>query len=369
MGRDLKYLHTFNSIPGVGQATLLRLKTHFRTLEEAWRAGEQSLKDAGILEPAIQAILWKRSSLNPDKEMEKLIRSRIWILTPEDPLYPPLLKEIPFYPLLIYGKGDATSLSTEALGVVGTRRPTAYGLEVTEQIVFGLAQSHLTIVSGLATGIDTRAHEAAIEGGTKTVAVLGSGIDQGSVFPPENRGLTRRIDEGGGAVISEYAPGILATKAHFPQRNRIISGLSRGVLVVEAREKSGALITARLALEQNRDVFAAPGSIFSPTSRGPHMLIQEGAKLITSSIDVLNELGIEYTQERSRETAEGSLDENEKLILRLLEEPLSLDFVREKTGIQTSVIVSTLALLELKGMVKNLGGDRYQKTMISIKAR
>ena len=250
------------------------------------------------------------------------------------------------------GEKDAFSLA-----IVGTRRPTSYGMEVAEKLSRELVEAGATIVSGLAMGIDGRAHEAAVDAKGTTIAVLGSGLDDMSLFPPEHRGLARRIVESGNALVSEYAPGTPAVKEHFPARNRIISGLSRGVIVVEARERSGALITARFALEQNRDVFAVPGSMFSPTSAGPHALIREGAKIVRTAQDILEEFGIEYTN-----SAQGGapIEEKEKLLLELLEEPLSVDLIKEKTGMETAAIVATLSLLELKGHIRNFG-DRYQK--------
>lgn len=359
--QDLKFFNAFNSIPGVGLATLRALKMHFGTFEVAWRADEELLQSGGVTYQPLQAILWKRSSVSPDREMEKLIREGVWLMDENDPCYPAVLKEIPQPPLALYGRGKTECLTNIAVGLVGTRRPTAYGLEVTEKIAHDLAIAGITVVSGLALGVDGRAHEATIEARGTTIAVLGSGVDQYSIFPPEHRGLARRITESMGTVISEYAPGTPATKDHFPQRNRLISGLSRGVVVVEAREKSGALITARLALEQNREVFAIPGSIFTATAQGPHRLIQEGAKLVTSAEDVLKEIGVEYTGEREQKVLDGFLGEYEQALLELLQEPLTVDVIREKTKIKTAAIVATLSMLELKGAVKNLGGDTYQK--------
>ncbi len=359
MSTDLKFLNAFNSIPGVGPATLRTLKNHFVTFEAAWCAGEHELTQAGVTAKALQTILWKRPSLHPDRELQKLAKENIWILTEDDEHYPSYIKEIANPPVILYGKG-AMLEDRISIGVVGTRRPTAYGVEATETIVRELAEAGLIIVSGLASGIDARAHETTLETQGKTIAVLGSGLDHYSIFPPENRGLARRIAEGGGTIISEYAPGTPAVKEHFPARNRIISGLSRGVLVIEAREKSGALITARFALEQNREVFAMPGSIFSPTSRGPNKLIQEGAKLITSAQDILEELGIEYNKEQERKLDE-LLGERERILLEFLEEPLGVDVIKEKTGFDTPAIVASLSMLELRGRVRNLGGDTYQK--------
>ncbi|OGZ98444.1 MAG: DNA protecting protein DprA [Candidatus Sungbacteria bacterium RIFCSPHIGHO2_02_FULL_47_11] len=398
MTNDIKFLNAFNAIPGVGPATLRILKERFTTYEDAWRASDSALSAINLQQQAYLSITWKRPSINPDKEMGRLVKENIWMITEEDPSYPLLLKEIPNPPVTLYGKGNplltplemrngavqvsnkevAEHLSpaisvlhksltgltkTESksiLAVVGTRRPTSYGLEATEMLVQEIASLGLTIVSGLATGIDARAHAATLDAGGHTIAVLGSGVDQNSIFPSENRGLARRIEESGGAVISEYAPGTPAIKEHFPQRNRIISGLAQGTLVIEARERSGALITARFALEQNRDVFALPGSIFSPHAAGTHKLIQEGAKLITSVADILEGLGIDYTKKKEH-IARESLTTNEQTILNLLEEPIGVDFLKEKTELATPTIIASLSMLELKGLIKNMEGDTYQK--------
>lgn len=357
--QDLKFLHAFNSIPGVGPATLRALKNHFGSYDAAWCANESALAQSSVTPQALQAILWKRPSLNPDKELGNLIREGVWTLHEEDPNYPLMLKEIPSPPAILYGKGDVSLLNTKSIAVVGTRKPTHYGLDATEKIVQKLSE-FLTIISGLATGIDGRAHETTLDAEGHTVAVLGSGIDQNSIFPPQHRGLARRIVENRGAVISEYPPGTPALKEHFPQRNRIVSGLAQGVFVVEAPERSGALITARLALEQNRDVFALPGSIFSLYSRGPLTLIKEGAKCVSSAEDILEELGIEYNKMKAEKfTAE--LEEKEKQIFEMLAEPMGVDAIKVGTNLETPTIIATLSMLELKGLIKNIGGDIYQR--------
>lgn len=379
---ELKFLNAFNSIHGVGPATLRLLKTRFESYEHAWHTDEGALRQAGLEAHTAQLIGAKRPSLNPNKELEKLVREGIWLITDEDARYPALLKEIPHAPVALYGKGNIpvgehaptapggrashapggqlAGESSLSIGVVGTRRPTRYGLEVAEAIVRELAEQKVTIASGLAIGIDTKAHTAALQEQGRTIAVLGSGLDESSLFPQENRGLARRIIESGGAVISEYPPGMPAFKEHFPQRNRIISGLAHGVLVVEARERSGALITARFALEQNREVFAIPGSLFSPTAHGPHRLIQEGAKLATSAKDILEEFGIEYNK-GGQTSSRGELEEKEKILLALLDEPLTVDAIKMETKMETSAIIASLSMLELKGYVKNLAADTYQR--------
>ena len=358
MSRDLKFLNAWNSIPNIGPVTIRELREHFGSLEEAWKAGETDLVSGGLGPQKIQSVNWKRPSIHPDREMEKLLRENIWIITDDDPHFPPDLKEISYPPFFLYGRGNPQRLvSSPKLGVVGTRRPTPYGIEATEIIVRELAEAGVTIVSGLAWGIDAKAHETTLEAKGITLAILGSGLNQESIFPPENRGLAKRIAESG-LLLSEYAPWTPAMKGHFPARNRIISGLSKGVLVIEARERSGTQITTRLALEHNREVFALPGSIFSPTSRGPNHLIQQGAKLVQSAKDILEELGIEYNE---KEQKSFSMGEREKAIYQLLEEPTSVDAIKEKTNLETSFIIATISFLELKNLVKNLGQDTYQR--------
>ncbi|MBI4137792.1 MAG: DNA-protecting protein DprA [Candidatus Sungbacteria bacterium] len=365
MHTDLKFLHALNSIPGVGSATLRLLREHFGSYEQAWAAAESALRQLALPPGACDAIVQKRSAINPNRAMDALIRSGIWIVTENDSEYPALLRQITQPPVILYGRGNAKSLtradqSPGAFAVVGTRRPTQQGLEAVDVVVRPLVEAGFTIVSGLAVGIDARSHRAALDTKGITVAIVGSGIDDQSLFPQENVSLSRRIQESGGAVISEYAPGTPGLKEHFPQRNRIISGLSRGVLVVEARERSGALITSRFALDQNREVFAVPGSLFSPISRGTNLLIQQGAKLVLSAEDILSEFGMEATKQESSRSA-ASLDQNQKSIAFLLDEPLGVDEIKERTGFETPLILATLSLLELKGIVKNLGQDVYQR--------
>ena len=290
MNTDTKYLHSFASIPSIGARALQKISDYFPSFEDAWRADEKEIRNAGLDVKAISAILWKRPSIDPDREMEALARENIWIIRASDAEYPALLKEIPNPPFVLYGSGHPSALASSlSIGVVGARKPTSYGAQATETITASLGAAGITIVSGLALGIDSLAHRAALEANAPTIAVLGSGIDEMSIYPSSNRGLARRIKDSGSVVVSEYPPKTPAMKEHFPQRNRIISGLSKGIVVIEAQEKSGALITARFALEHNRDVFAVPGSIFSLSSAGTNSLIQEGAKLVSCGEDILKE--------------------------------------------------------------------------------
>ena len=245
------------------------------------------------------------------------------------------------------------------LAVVGTRKFSAYGRQATEEIVYQLAERGLTIISGLALGIDALAHLACLNANGKTVAILGSGADQPSVYPSSNRYLIDKIISSQGAVISEYPVGTAPTKYTFPMRNRIISGLAKGVLVIEAPESSGALITAKYALDQNRDVFAIPGSIYSHNSKGVNNLIKQGAKLITGADDILQEFNIQVIlQETKNEPAISQ--EEEKIVFNLLsKEPLHIDKIKQLSKLNINVLLSTLTIMEIKSLIKDLGGKNY----------
>ncbi len=277
-----------------------------------------------------------------------------------DNAYPKLLKEIHDPPDILYVKG-ALEPERPCLAIVGTRKPTRYGLEMTEEIVRGLAeQSDATIVSGLASGIDTAAHKAALKYGACTIGVLGSGMDQKSFFPQENIHLAEKIIEASGAVVSEYPDGTPGLPHQFPERNRIIAGISLGVIVVEAQERSGALITARLALEENREVFAVPGPIYSLFSRGPNALIQRGAKLITSAEDVLAELDLVGQNKNQRQKLRLT-DPLEQKIVDQLDRERTVDDLRQITNLSTADIITALSMLELKKLIKKTGRDIWIK--------
>jgi DNA processing protein len=279
------------------------------------------------------------------------------VLICNDPDYPSRLKEIYDYPPVIYIRGSLLPEDEWCLAVVGTRRATVYGKQVTEEIVTDLARSRITIVSGLAKGIDSVAHRAALEAGGRSIAIFACGLD--TVYPGENAELARRIMQQG-ALISEYPLGIRPRADNFPRRNRIMSGLSLGVLVVEAGEESGAIITANLALEQNREVFAIPGSILSPASQGTNHLIQEGAKLVRSYTDILEELNLMAVAQQLEMKEMIPPSDTEALLLKQLgAEPSHIDEVCRLSGLPISTVSSTLAIMELKGMVKQVGAMNY----------
>jgi DNA processing protein len=273
-----------------------------------------------------------------------------------DENYPKLLKEIKDPPKILYLRGEIL-FDDSFFAVVGTRRFSPYGKQVTLEIAGDLAEAGLTIVSGLAPGIDTFSHQAALERKKRTIAVLGTGLDEKSIYPKTNLKLARKILETGGCLISEYPPETPGSKFTFPQRNRIISGLSLGVLVVEAKQKSGALITAQYAFEQKRKVFAIPGPIYSLNSKGCHYLIKKGAKLVEKANDILEELNLPQLSILGLPKGE---NKEENLILETLKEgALYIDKIIERTKLSAATVASTLAILEIKGKVKNLGGNIY----------
>ncbi|MDI6603064.1 MAG: DNA-processing protein DprA [Patescibacteria group bacterium] len=278
-------------------------------------------------------------------------------ITLEDKNYPKLLKEIKDPPEVLYYIGTLPKPDENCFAVVGTRRYSLYGKQVALEIASDLAEAGLTIVSGLAPGIDSFTHQAAVERNKRTIAILGTGLDEKSIYPQSNLKLARKILETGGCLISEYPPETPGSKFTFPQRNRIISGLSLGVLVVEAKQKSGALITAHHAFKQNRKVFAVPGSIYSSNSKGCHYLIKKGAKLVETANDILLELNLPEITKSGLVTGE---NKEENLILEVLKkEALYIDKIIEKTKLNAATVASTLAILEIKGKVRNLGGNVY----------
>jgi DNA processing protein len=354
---DTIYWVGFNHIPGIGRVRLTQLEGYFGNLENAWKAPAGELKRAGIDSTALKAIARYRPEISPEAEMGKLERYGIKVLTCHDSGYPSRLKEIYDYPPVIYLRGSLLSEDEWCLAVVGTRQASAYGKQVTEELVTDLARANITIVSGLARGIDTIAHKSALKAGGRTLAVFASGLD--IVYPGENTRLAREITEQG-CLISEYPLGTRPRADNFPRRNRILSGLSLGVLVTEAGETSGAMITTRLALEQNREVFAIPGSILSPGSRGSNRLLQEGAKLVREYTDVLEELNL-TTVTRQIEMKE-ILPETESeaaLLGHLGNEPVHIDEVCRRSGLTTATVSGTLAMMELKGLVKRVGAMNY----------
>lgn len=354
---ELKYWVAFNRIAGLGRVRYSLLESHFPTMEEAWNAGASELKAAGLDGRLVSRIVSERAEISPDAEMERLARHNVAALTWHDPAYPARLKEIYDLPPILYVRGRLTAADEWCVAVVGTRRPTPYGRQTAEELSYALAQNGICVVSGLARGIDSIAHRAALDAGGRTVAVLACGLD--IVYPLEHARLAVEIAQRG-ALVSDYPLGTQPRGDFFPRRNRIMSGLSLGVLVVEGDVNSGAMITARLALEQDREVFAVPGSIFAPQSRGTNSLIKEGAKLVQRVEDVLEELNLTMVpQQIEMKEAVPATDTEAALLRHITREPVHIDEVCRHSGLPIATVSSVLAMLELKGLVRQIGPMAY----------
>ncbi len=362
---------TLAHTPGIGPASGVRLLEYFADIEALFAAAPAELHAAGLTSTQISLL---RATPRPD--IDKIYH---WLsqggrntalsnapacqwLTYLDPRYPALLKEIASPPLLLYLYGNLHALSAAQLAMVGSRRASATGVAIAQQFSRDLAQAGLVITSGLAYGIDAASHRGAIACGQpgKTIAILGTGL--ANIYPRIHTALANEILAAGGTLVSEFSPFTAPIAANFPQRNRIISGLSRGVLVVEAAARSGSLITARYALEQNRDVFAIPGSLYNPLARGCHHLLRQGAKLVETVNDILDEMGIlAYTAPVTRVSGRPSLTSAQQAVLATLgDTPTSADLIINRCGLTAAEVSSILLLLELLGYVDAVPGG-YQR--------
>lgn len=354
---DLKYWLGFNLVKGIGPAKLQALLDVFDSLADAWQATDLQLQKIGFDQRAILSLREARTQLDLDRCLAQVEAAGVSLLTWNSTNYPACLREIPNSPPVLYQQGNLLVEDRLGVAVVGTRRLTSYGRSVTRDLVLGLVQNGVTIVSGLARGIDAVAHKTALDAGGRTIAVLGSGLD--CVYPAENRPLAQQIIQQG-VLLSEYGLGVQPEAKNFPPRNRIITGLSLGVIVVEAGEESGALISAQFALEQNREVFAVPGNINSPVSKGTNRLIQQGAKLVTGIDDVLEELSLRVVAEQTAvQLALPETAEEAALLSHLSGQPIHIDDLSRAAGLPSSMVSSTLTLMELKGMVRQVGGMNY----------
>ena len=366
--RDLAWL-AFGQTPGLGCVGFRRIAEFFADPSDAFFGGRGALREVpGLSRAAVEGLLafsgWDRLV----DEMRRVRDAGCLLLRYSDASYPERLRALPDPPPVLYVKGSPEAAGRAAVGVVGTRAPSEYGREMTRLLCRGLAAAGIAVISGMARGIDGEAHETALSRGGRTLAVLGSGVDV--PYPPEHRDLCRRIEESG-AVLSEHPMGTAPLSRHFPARNRIISGLSLGVVVVEATERSGSLITARWALEQGREVFAVPGPAGAARSRGPHRLIRQGAKLVEDVADIIEEIAPQLPAPAlaSTPTATGSggvsgggapLEGPAGAILRDLEAgPLQMDEVIHRTGLPAQQVCEVLLEMELQGLLRQLPGQRY----------
>jgi DNA processing protein len=357
------------AVEGLGCRAIHRLLGKFHTPDAILAAPVPSLVEAGLPDCLARELQQETRRTAAEAKWAECRQNGVEIMTLLEPLYPRLLREIFDPPLILFFRGDPTCLNSPTVSVVGSRHATPYGINVAEQLSRDLARRGLTIASGLARGIDAAAHRGALEGKGKTVAVLGSGLDM--IYPRENQKLARQI-ESSGCLVSEYPPGTPPTPQNFPVRNRIISGLALGTCVVEAAEFSGSLITSRLALEQDREVFAVPGNITSRNSFGPNLWIKQGAKLVQDWRDIVEELPMALRQEilsrsgGSSETQQQDLfsrvlTPEEKRVLELLsaDQAVQIDQLLESTGMNSSELLATLLELEMKDQIKQLRGKCF----------
>lgn len=360
-------------VEGLGIRGCHKLLAHFGSAQAAYMASLTELESCGVPARVAQAIFAQAALKDAEKEAERLTKAECEPLTLDSEDYPPLLKQIPDAPLLLYVRGDVKVLSRLAVAIVGTRRPSAYGSSVAHRLAHDLARRQLVVVSGLARGIDSAAHRGALEAQGKTVAVLGSGLDV--IYPRENKHLAEEVARAG-AVISEFPLGTGPAPENFPIRNRIISGLSLGAVVVEASEYSGSLITARLALEQNREVFAVPGNITSAQSFGPNHLIKQGAKLVDQWMDVIEEFPADVRMqllppgeaseteppgERSGALFAASLTPEQKAVFDALrvDQALFVDDIVGTAKVTPPRVLAALLELEMNGLIRQLPGKNF----------
>jgi DNA processing protein len=347
----------FNLVKGIGAVRFQSLLDHFGDAESAWNSSTEELSQAGLSEKILERFNELKSTIDLEKYWDSILRQGIRVLTWKDAEYPSHLKEIEQPPPVLYVRGEITVEDNWAVAIVGTRQVTAYGRQVTEELTSALVHNGVTVISGLARGVDAVAHNAALKAGGRTLAVLGSGVDK--IYPPEHRQMADKI-LAQGALISDYAPGTPPESTNFPPRNRIISGLSMAVVVVEAGETSGALITADFAVEQGREVFAVPGNIMAPQSKGCNRLIANGARPMLKAEDVLEALDLTRNIERREVRRAIPTDATEAALLELLKlEPLHVDDIRAQSGLPIEKITSALTMMELKGMVRQVGKMNY----------
>lgn len=350
--------------PGIGSVRFARLLAHFGAPEAVFAASRSELAVLGLPEPALDYLSapdWARV----EQDLAWLERPDNHLIHLDDPDYPPLLRQIVYPPPLLFVHGDPTCLRAHQIAVVGTRNPTPAGRETARDFAAHLAGFGIIITSGLALGIDAEAHRGALLGQGRTIAVMGTGLDR--IYPAKHQKLAHAIAEQG-ALVSEFPPGTPALAENFPRRNRLISGLSLGTLVVEAALKSGSLITARQAAEQGREVFAIPGSIHNTKAKGCHALIRQGAKLVETATDILEELGalavaaVEETTATRSITPPPALDDDYRRLLQDFGDgPVSIDMLVERCGLTAEVVSSMLLILELQGHVAAAPGGLYSR--------
>ncbi len=358
-----KFWVGLSSIESLGSKFILDLYTHFGNIEQAFYATSKELEKIDVLSiKKAEKFLNLRDKIDLDKVYNYVIDNSIEVLAFDNPKYPKMLKEIANPPAVLYVKGDLESCNLEkTVAVVGSRKASFNGKDSLKLVLKDLANTDVCIVSGLASGIDTTAHYTAIENNLKTIGVIASGFDY--IYPESNRELYKIIETGAGAILTEYYPTFEPLKFRFPERNRIVTGLSYGTLVVEAALKSGALISANLTLEQNRELMCIPGLISNPNTKGIYKLIKNGATIVTEGEDILNALNWEVKlPEQMSLNLDLDVTQDEQKVLDAIEiEPKGFDSIQQETDISTDQLLMCLTTLDLKGIIKQVEGDRYQK--------
>ncbi len=356
---NMKYLNALNRIEGIGAQKMRLLVGFFGSAEAAWKADFPDLEKSGIGKAAAAKVIEQRKNIDPDAEWEKMQKENIRLIDWESSDYPILLREISNPPYLLYARGNLDLNSAPIISIVGSRKYTQYGKQVAENFSRELARAGIIVASGMAIGIDSFAHRGALNAGGKTVAVLADSLDNEHLHPRINFNMSQEILENG-LLLSEYAVPTESLPVLFPARNRIVAGLSMGTLIIEAGEKSGSLITATLALEFNREIFAVPGPIFSPQSFGTNDLIKKGAKVVTSIRDILEELNLGKIEKSNQSFLKIPENKEEEILLKILStDPLHIDNIAKISKLGTVSVLSNLTLMELKGWVRNIGGQNY----------
>lgn len=368
----MKYWVALSQVPRLGAARFRLLEAHFAgDIGRAWNAKLGELRAAGLGGGVARAMIESREAADPAAEVQRLAEQGITAITWHDARYPSRLNETSDAPPVLYFRGTLPEEEEPSVAVVGTRRPTEYGRRVTADLCAALASRGVAVVSGLALGIDARAHRAALDAGGRTIAVLGNGLD--TVYPRENLGLAERIVAEGGAVVSEFGLGVRPEASNFPRRNRIISGMTLGTLVTEAGETSGTRWTVYHALEQNREVFCVPGSVYSETSKLTNRLIREGAKLVTHVGDILEEIGLDQSErqiplemgkperpELDKPAPLADIGDEADLLRHIAADPTHIDDLVRASGRPISEVSGLLTMLELQGLVQQVGAMHYQ---------
>ncbi len=362
MNSELKYWLAFSKLEGVGSANLFDIYSHFGSMEAAWIASALDWQEVKQLRNStISAFKEKQKEIDLDELEKEFASKNIGVVTIADEEYPECLRNISDPPAILFFQGDFLNKDfNKTLAIVGSRRCTSSAVENTKAIIKGLKSAGAIIVSGGAYGVDTAAHTGALEAGLETIVVLGGGIE--NLYPNQNIPMFKKVLENNGVLLSEYYPETKPDVFRFPQRNRIISGLSKGTLVVEANIKSGALITAKLCLEQGKELMCMPGLLSNPNTQGTHKLLKEGAGLVTTSEDIINYLGWEAEETPQPLISQNDLTDEESAIVEVVSyEPTNVEKIAKETKININDLMVMLTMLELKGIIKQLPGEIYMK--------